>query len=72
MLSSVLELYLPTLMADVVDVGIVNSDMPLFETGGWMIACSLLAIMMTVGKRFRFENSPRLWKRYQAQTVCQS
>lgn len=28
LLSSVLELYLPMLMADVVDVGIVNGDMP--------------------------------------------
>ncbi|TWK90242.1 putative ABC transporter ATP-binding protein [Bacillus paralicheniformis] len=53
LLSSVLELYLPTLMADVVDVGIVNGDMPfILRTGGWMIACSLLAIIMTVGKAF--------------------
>ncbi|MED2944453.1 ABC transporter ATP-binding protein [Bacillus swezeyi] len=49
--SSVLELYLPTLMADVVDVGIVNSDMAfILKTGVWMIVCSLLAIIMTVGK----------------------
>ncbi|WP_457983602.1 ABC transporter ATP-binding protein [Bacillus paralicheniformis] len=53
LLSSVLELYLPTLMADVVDVGIVNGDMPfILRTGGWMIVCSLLAIIMTVGKAF--------------------
>ncbi|MCY8268103.1 ABC transporter transmembrane domain-containing protein, partial [Bacillus haynesii] len=53
LLSSVLELYLPTLMADVVDVGIVNGDMSfIMRTGGWMIACSLLAIIMTVGKAF--------------------
>lgn len=49
--SSVLELYLPTLMADVVDVGIVNSDMAfILKTGVWMIVCSFLAIIMTVGK----------------------
>lgn len=44
-----LELYLPTLMADVVDVGIVNEDIPYILTmGAWMIACSVLAIVLTV------------------------
>ncbi|MFN2747437.1 MULTISPECIES: ABC transporter ATP-binding protein [Bacillus] len=51
--GSLLELYLPTLMADVVDVGIVNSDMGyILKNGVWMILCSLLAIIMTVGKAF--------------------
>jgi len=45
-----LELYLPTLMADVVDIGIVNNDMSyIFRTGGWMIVCAVLAVLLTVG-----------------------
>ncbi|WP_020621218.1 ABC transporter ATP-binding protein [Paenibacillus daejeonensis] len=44
-----LELYLPTLMANLVDVGIVNDDMPyIYRTGGWMLVCALLAAVMTV------------------------
>ncbi len=47
--STLLELYLPTLMADVVDVGIVNNDIPyILKTGGWMIACSVAAIILAV------------------------
>ncbi|WP_078544079.1 ABC transporter ATP-binding protein [Litchfieldia alkalitelluris] len=47
--GSVLELYLPTLMADVVDIGIVNNDMPfILQTGGWMIVCALAAILFTI------------------------
>ena len=53
LLGSLLELYLPTLMADVVDVGIVNSDITyILKTGVWMVACSLLAILMTIAKAF--------------------
>ncbi|KKI92520.1 multidrug ABC transporter ATP-binding protein [Bacillus sp. SA1-12] len=44
------ELYLPTLMADIVDVGIVNQDVPfILKTGGWMLLCSLMAILLMVG-----------------------
>lgn len=44
-----LELYLPTLMANMVDVGIVGDDMPyIYRTGGWMILCALLAAGFTV------------------------
>ena len=44
------ELYLPTLMADIVDVGIVNQDVPfILQTGGWMLLCSLLAILLSIG-----------------------
>ncbi|WP_028559759.1 ABC transporter ATP-binding protein [Paenibacillus pinihumi] len=44
-----LELYLPTLTASIVDIGIVNNDMGfIFKTGGWMIVCSLLAGALTV------------------------
>ncbi|PMC40767.1 multidrug ABC transporter ATP-binding protein [Bacillus sp. UMB0899] len=44
------ELYLPTLMAEIVDVGIVNSDVPfILQTGGWMLFCSLMAIVLMVG-----------------------
>ncbi|MFS0724121.1 ABC transporter ATP-binding protein [Paenibacillus sp. 1P07SE] len=44
-----LELYLPTLMANLVDIGIVQDDMPyIYRTGGWMLVCALLAAALTV------------------------
>lgn len=44
-----LELYLPTLMADLVDTGIAGQDMPyIVRTGGWMLACALLAAALTI------------------------
>lgn len=44
------ELYLPTLMAEIVDVGIMNSDVPyILQTGGWMLFCSFVAIILMVG-----------------------
>ncbi|MBU9714384.1 ABC transporter ATP-binding protein [Evansella tamaricis] len=49
MAGTLLELYLPTLMADVVDIGIVNEDIPyILQTGGWMVVCAILAILLTV------------------------
>lgn len=49
LVSALLELYLPTLMADVVDVGIVQSDIPyILQMGGWMIAFSVLAVLLTI------------------------
>lgn len=48
-----LELYLPTLMADLVDVGVVNKDIGfIVRTGGWMLACSLLSIALTITVAF--------------------
>lgn len=47
--GSMLELFLPTLMADVVDVGIVNNDIPyILRTGGLMIGTAILAVLLTV------------------------
>ncbi|MCA0757835.1 ABC transporter ATP-binding protein/permease [Paenibacillus sp. N4] len=44
-----LELYLPTLMADLVDTGIAGEDMPyILRTGGWMLVCALLAAGLTI------------------------
>ena len=49
LVGSMLELYLPTLMADVVDVGIVNNDMPyIFKIGGVMIICAIVAVLLTI------------------------
>jgi ATP-binding cassette subfamily B multidrug efflux pump len=49
LMGILLELYLPTLMADVVDIGIVNNDIPyILKIGGWMITCAILAIILTV------------------------
>ncbi|MBS4208461.1 ABC transporter ATP-binding protein [Bacillus sp. FJAT-50079] len=45
----ILELLLPTLMANVVDIGIINGDMPyILKTGGWMIVCALAAVGVTI------------------------
>lgn len=52
-LSSMLQLYLPTLTADIVDVGIVQGDIAyIWKVGGWMVACSLLAILLTIWKSY--------------------
>src|SRR5690625_1404344 len=51
--ATMLELYLPTLMADVVDIGIVNENIPfILQTGGWMLVCSILAVLSTVTVMF--------------------
>lgn len=51
--GSLLELYLPVLMADVVDIGIVNSDIPyILKTGVWMILFSVLAMILTITKLY--------------------
>lgn len=50
LIGILLELYLPTLMASLVDVGIVQNDMGfIIQTGIWMIVCSLLAVGLTIG-----------------------
>src|SRR5690625_2524484 len=47
--STLFELYIPTLMANVVDVGIINSDISyIIQTGVWMLALSLMAIIVTI------------------------
>ncbi|HER2178015.1 TPA: ABC transporter ATP-binding protein, partial [Streptococcus pyogenes] len=51
LLQSLAELYLPTLMADIVNGGIVKGDVPyIWQIGGWMLliavagtACSVTA-----------------------------
>jgi ATP-binding cassette subfamily B protein len=44
------ELYLPTLMAEIVDVGIVNQDIPfILSTGGLMLLCGFMSILLMVG-----------------------
>lgn len=48
-----LELLLPTLMANVVDIGIVNGDMPyILKTGGLMLVFALAAIVLMIGVSF--------------------
>lgn len=47
--STLFELYIPTLMANIVDIGIVNSDIPyILKTGIGMLILSLMAILITV------------------------
>lgn len=39
------ELYLPTLMAEIVDIGVVRGDLPfILKTGGWMLLITVLGI----------------------------
>lgn len=48
-----LELFLPTLMAEVVDVGIVNGDLSfIIRTGGLMLLCAFAAIILMTGVSF--------------------
>jgi len=50
MAAILFELYLPTLMAEIVDVGIVNRDVTfILQTGALMLGCSLMAILLMVG-----------------------
>src|SRR5690625_2158498 len=47
--STLFELYISTLMAYVVDVGIIISDISyIIQTGVWMLALSLMAIIVTI------------------------
>lgn len=49
----ILELLLPTLMANVVDQGIVNGDIPyITETGAMMIVCAFVAVLFMIGVSF--------------------
>ncbi|MFC0216008.1 ABC transporter ATP-binding protein [Paenibacillus chartarius] len=53
MAAILLELNLPTLMANVIDIGIVNRDIPyILKTGGLMIACSIASILLTISVMF--------------------
>ncbi len=45
----ILELFLPTLMGNIVDIGVTNGDTPyIFKTGGIMIIIALAAILLAV------------------------
>jgi len=47
--GTLFELYIPTLMANVVDIGILNSDIPyIIKTGVWMLGFSVMAILVTI------------------------
>jgi ATP-binding cassette subfamily B protein len=48
-----LELLLPTLMANAVDIGIVNGDIPyILKTGGLMLLCAFAAVLLMTGVSF--------------------
>lgn len=48
-LQSLANLYLPTLMADIVDTGVVQGDMPyIFKMGGYMLLVTLAAGVLTI------------------------
>ncbi|MFC4617732.1 ABC transporter ATP-binding protein [Camelliibacillus cellulosilyticus] len=48
-LQALSNLYLPTLMADIVDVGIVKSDIPyILKTGGWMLLITAAGVIVSI------------------------
>ena len=48
-LQSLSELYLPTLMSDIVDTGVVNGDIHyIIRIGGWMILIAVIAMISSV------------------------
>ena len=47
--ETVFELVIPLLMADIVDVGVVNGDRPyIYRMGGYMILCALVSMALGV------------------------
>lgn len=48
-LQALAELYLPTLMADIVNIGVVNGNIPyIWRTGGWMLLVAIIGALCTV------------------------
>ncbi len=48
-LQAIFDLYLPSLMADIVDVGIVNGDIDyIIKVGGWMLLMAGLAVICAI------------------------
>ncbi|MBE3554106.1 MAG: ABC transporter ATP-binding protein, partial [Thermicanus sp.] len=51
--QAITELYLPTLMAEIVDVGVVQGDLPfILRTGGWMLLVAILGMVASVAAGF--------------------
>ncbi|MFS0778439.1 ABC transporter ATP-binding protein [Neobacillus sp. 3P2-tot-E-2] len=47
--STLFELYIPTLMANVIDIGIADSNLPyIIQSGVWMLVLSMLTISVTI------------------------
>ncbi|NWQ40321.1 ABC transporter ATP-binding protein [Bacillus sp. EB106-08-02-XG196] len=47
--STLFELYIPTLMANVIDIGITDSNLPyIIQSGVWMLVLSMLTILVTI------------------------
>ncbi|MGN7359176.1 ABC transporter ATP-binding protein [Paenibacillus sp. SAF-054] len=52
-LQSMSDLYLPTLMADIVDEGIINGDIPyIWKIGGFMLAVALVGAICSIGASY--------------------
>lgn len=48
--ESLFELLIPLIMADIVDIGVVNGDKAyIFRQGGWMLVCAAAAFLLGVG-----------------------
>lgn len=48
--ESLFELLIPLIMADIVDIGVANSDKEyIFRQGGWMLVCAVAALLLGIG-----------------------
>ena len=48
--ESLFELLIPLIMADIVDIGVANSDKEyIFRQGGWMLVCAATALLLGIG-----------------------
>lgn len=48
--ESLFELLIPLIMADIVDIGVANSDKEyIFRQGGWMLVCAAAALLLGIG-----------------------
>lgn len=48
--ESLFELLIPLIMANIVDIGVVNSDKAyIFRQGGWMLVCAAAALLLGIG-----------------------
>ena len=48
--ESLFELLIPLIIADIVDIGVANSDKEyIFRQGGWMLVCAAAALLLGIG-----------------------
>ena len=59
LLQSLSELYLPTLMADIVDKGVVTGDIPyIWKIGGFMLLVTAIGTVVSIGASYLSSRIP--------------